>query len=277
MAMLLFPPTGSGKHIANLCAAVDIDDKDLEKLPQARRNDVVMLRKGHAELLLATLWKKIEALALPHANKLSEELTALQDQVEGEEDSLQTPVKKKARYDPLEAAGLLSPASDSGIVAHSPPQVSPPQSPNDVVQQEMTLYKTARTNKKAKEVRGDVECLKWWDKQVDEMPCLRMAAKALMGILSGSGGLELDIGGFKDVLPPKRGSTAPGLVEVQLLLNINKKLVTLKTDDIPKLGSNWMSHIPTRPFLPDDCMEVGHDEAVADDECTDLFGETETD
>jgi len=61
------------------------------------------------------------------------------------------------------------------------------------------------------------------------------------------------------------------------LLNINKKLVTLKTDDIPKLGSNWMNHIPTRPFLPDAYMEVGHDEAVGDDECTDLFGDAETD
>ena len=91
-----------------------------------------------------------------------------------------------------------------------------------------------------------------------------MAAKAWMGILSGSGVIELDIGGFKDVLSPKRGSAAPGLVEVQLLLNNNEKLVTMKTDDIPKLGSNWMSHIPTGPFLPDNHLEVGHDEAVAD-------------
>ena len=202
MAMLLFPPTGSGKHIHNPCAVVDIDDKDLEKLPQACRTDVEALRKGHAELLLAALWKKIEALVLPHANKLWEELTALQDQAEGEEDNLQTPVKKKARYDPLEADGLLSPASDSGSVAQLSSQEAPPQSPNEIVQQEIAHFKTARTDKKAKEVRGDLECLKWWDKQADDMPCLRMAAKALVGILSGFGGLEFDIGGFKDVLPP---------------------------------------------------------------------------
>jgi len=203
-------------------------------------------------------------------------LTALQDQAGGEEDSLQTPVKKKARYDPLEAAGLLSPASDSGSVARLSSQEAPPQSPNDIVQQEIAHFKTARTDKRAKEVHGDLECLKWWDKQADDMPCLRMAAKALMCILSGSGGLELDIGGFKDVLPPKRGSTMPGLVEVQLLLNINKKLVSLKTDEIPKLGDNWASHIPSRPFLPDDCMEVGNSEAHSGDhDCTDLFEETQ--
>ena len=83
-----------------------------------------------------------------------------------------------------------------------------------------------------KEVRGDLECLKWWDKQADAMRCLQTAVKALMGILSGSGCLELNIVGFKDILPPKRGSTMPGLVEVQLLMNINKKLISQKTDEI---------------------------------------------
>jgi len=98
------------------------------------------------------------------------------------------------------------------------------------------------------------------------------AAKALVDILSGSGGLELGIGGCKVVLPSKRGSTMPGLVEVQLLLNINKKLVSMNTDEIPK-----MRDIPSRPFLADDCMEVGNREAHASDhDCTDLFEETQS-
>jgi len=68
----------------------------------------------------------------------------------------------------------------------------------------------------------------------------------------------------------------PGLVEVQLLLNINKKFVSLKTDEIPKLGDNGAIHIPSRRFLPDDYMEVANSEAHdGDHDCTDLFEETQ--
>jgi len=69
------------------------------------------LEKHHGiELKKSSCWqlfalKKIEALALMHASKLWEELTALQDQAADEEDSLQTLVMKKTCFDKLAAVG----------------------------------------------------------------------------------------------------------------------------------------------------------------------------
>jgi len=53
-------------------------------------------------------------------------------------------------------------------------QVAEPQSPSENVQWEIDCFKTARTNKKATWVRGDMQCLKWWDKQAAEMSCLQI-------------------------------------------------------------------------------------------------------
>ncbi len=51
-----------------------------------------------------------------------------------------------------------------------------------------------------------------------DYPCLPMVAKAIFGMLPGSGALECDIGGFKDIIAPKRGLLDPGMVEVLLMV-----------------------------------------------------------
>ena len=78
----------------------------------------------------------------------------------------------------------------------TPPLATPLQTPKQIIQQEIDFYNSAIEDTKAKLVRGDIDCLKWWDRHADNMPCLRMVIKSLLGMLSGSGGFELDIGSF---------------------------------------------------------------------------------
>ena len=52
------------------------------------------------------------------------------------------------------------------------------------------------------------------------------------------------------------------------MLAINKHLVTLETEKIPKLGKEWESHIPKRPDFPDEYVEnrgTGDDGDIEDD------------
>jgi len=99
-----------------------------------------------------------------------------------------------------------------------------------------------------------------------------MAVKALMSILSGSGGLELNIGGFKDVLPPKQGSTAPWLVEAQHLLNINKKIFTLRLMPFSSWETTGQATFPTGSSC-----EMIDEAAPGDDDHSDLFEEPQID
>ena len=59
---------------------------------------------------------------------------------------------------------------------------------------------------------------------------------------------------------PQRGRLIPGLVEVQLLLNVNKGQCDLDSTKLPNLGSKWSDYIPKRPDFPKDYFsEVGND------------------
>ena len=168
----------------------------------------------------------------------------------------------------LAAAGLASPEVDSDSDDEAVSSAGAPTTPAELVDREWTfcLEKIAQKDKRFKKSDfNDARLLQWWDTQVDRMPCLRMVVKSLHGMLPGSGGLELDIGGFKDVIGPKRAQLDPGLVEVQLMLNVNKDLTTLDTLKIPKLGVGWRTHIPTRPKFPDDYFdEVEEEEQTTD-------------
>lgn len=56
---------------------------------------------------------------------------------------------------------------------------------------------------------------------------------------------------LKDVITPKCEHLNQGLVEVQLLLKINKELSTMNTLKIPDLGNQWKNFIPKRPAFPE--------------------------
>ncbi len=85
-------------------------------------------------------------------------------------------------------------------------------------------------------------------------------------MLPGAGGLECDIGGVGDIIAPKRGSLDPGLVEVNLMLRVNKTLQELETINTKRLGSNWQQQIPKRPYYPADYFEDEEENEDIDEE-----------
>ena len=68
--------------------------------------------------------------------------------------------------------------------------------------------------------------------------------------LTGSGGLECDIGGFKRVIRPERSNLGAGFVEAQLMLSLNLSLAQLDIAKVEDLGKDWPKYVPCRPKYP---------------------------
>jgi hypothetical protein len=79
-----------------------------------------------------------------------------------------------------------------------------------------------------------------------------MVALAFFGVLPGSGALECDIGGFKDIIGPKRARMDPAAVEMHLVVNKNDDLTELEPG---RLEPSWERLYPTRPSSPVDYYE----------------------
>jgi hypothetical protein len=100
------------------------------------------------------------------------------------------------------------------------------------------------------------DVLSWWTKHKGHFPCLRVVAFAVNGFLAGSGGLECDIGSFKDIITSKRSSLSSQVIEVLMMIRLNKTLNMSNTNNIPRLADDtWKRHWPTgRPELPPEYM-----------------------
>jgi hypothetical protein len=106
------------------------------------------------------------------------------------------------------------------------------------------------TDRKCDEEGKDM--LKWWTRYERHFPCLRVVAFAVNGFLAGSGGLECDIGSFKDIITAKRSSLSSPVIEVLMMIKLNKTLNISNTNDIPRLSDDtWERNWPKgRPELP---------------------------
>jgi hypothetical protein len=94
--------------------------------------------------------------------------------------------------------------------------------------------------------------LNWWTSHEQHFPCLRVVAFGVNGFLAGSGGLECDIGLFKDIITAKKSRLSSPVIEVLMMIKLNKTLNISNTNDIPRLSDDtWMRHWPMgRPELP---------------------------
>jgi hypothetical protein len=258
MAMLLHPKTGNGKFIDNLCQEISVTEAQVDELPSPRKDDIGGLKRHFAKHLKKAIWKQIHSLAMKPAGNVFQKLQASQDGDSCE--GYDSPQPKRARkINMFEMAGLSSP--ESTATGHSPGSgVALPNSPADVVDREIEFYKQAIMEQAVRAIDSDSAGLSWWDAHKDRMPCLRQVAKTIYGMLPGSGALELDIGAFKDIISPKRGSLGPGLVEVQMMLRINKDITTLDTTKVSKIGKHWTQHMPKRPDFPGGYFEESEDE-----------------
>jgi hypothetical protein len=124
---------------------------------------------------------------------------------------------------------------------------------NSEIQDYKTLSVTWKHSRSSRSL-ADCTAIEWWCRHgCEDFPILAKVALAIFGILPGSGGLECDIGGFKDVIGPKRSRLHPAAVEMHLVVDKNLDLAELDPGKLFQLPSDkWEKMYPTRPPSPVD-------------------------
>jgi hypothetical protein len=262
IAQLLHPELYSGRFIDSMCQVIEINDSSLTVVGRPSLPTVDVLRSNHAALLKAALWKKIRELALIAARELtyfrstSSQSPSVVAQ-SSQETLLMTQEPKsppRKRRSIATEVGLGSPDSAVSSVVDSPHRR--PMSASEQVDDEIQRYKTlGRWWQHGKEARQLVDCngIEWWGRwgERSKLPCLTKVAFAVFGLLPGSGALECDIGGFKDILAPKRSRLDPAAVEMHLVVRKNKDLTELDPGRLEQLpAAHWERLLPKRPASP---------------------------
>jgi hypothetical protein len=212
-------------------------------------------------LLKAAIWREIVRIAQLYNGF---ELLATGAAAVATRTAISSPPRKRRNLS--DQAGFCSPASgddDDGEEAAG--AVLLPRTAREAVEREKEDYFALD-----KTTADEENLAAFWNGMEKQMPALSRVAGGFLGALPGSGGLECDIGGVADLVGPKRASLKPGLVEAQLMIRVNKELVSLDTTEIVDLGKNWKDHIPSRPDYPVDYFDEetlsGQDSDDSDDD-----------
>jgi hypothetical protein len=268
LALLLHPELYKGSFIEDNCMAIDISDSDLTDTVRRAAPTLHDLRLRHAALVKAACWKKIRELAIVAGrstpmvtNRITQSLSqsSTLSFLPSQDTLIASPPRKKSKslagamYGSPESDTMGTPASPAAAVRSVPEQV------DDEMQRYKTLSRWWPYSKQDREIVG-INAIEWWLKYAEDerinLPCLTKVALAIFGVLPGSGALECDIGGFKDILGPKRSRMDPAAVEMHLVVDKNKDLTELdpgKLERIPQ--SNWDRLYPRRPVSPVDYHE----------------------
>jgi hypothetical protein len=257
MLLLLHPELYKGAFVRENCNLIDIFETGLKRMRYPNLPGTPELRNQHAELLLAALWRKIRQLAMEAGRATPSVARQLDLNSQSPVDSNhQTPPRKCPRHSLMSELGYAS--SESASEAETTSPVAPPMSIAEQVDMEIRRWRSLGDNwKHHKQDRrlpkdGSSTAIDWWVKwgETEDFPCLTKVALALFSLLPGSGALEWDIGCFKDIVQPKRASLGPGVVEMNVVVGLNRSLHELDTTKVAPLRENWAECIPTRPSSP---------------------------
>jgi hypothetical protein len=229
----------SGKILKKMINAIRIDSNDV---PIGWT--IETLRQQHFYFIVQFIWSKIsnlvEQVAAPIRRQVNAQASggALAPRPE-------PPAKRAKTVDVLSRALDMSDDEDERG-ADKRCNVTETQ----MVASEIAILKDIGSSNKATWSDPNRLC-SWWafKPQRTRMPCLGEVALAIFANKPSSGGLECDMGAMSDVLAPKRSSLRAGLVEVNMFLKINKRLMPTNPDDVILLGKEWEEKIPKCPVM----------------------------
>jgi hypothetical protein len=239
---MLYPPMTSGKILAKLINATNIDRLNI---PIGWTQE--SLQKQHFVFVNQFIWNKIRCLA----ETVAAPIVIKKKQMAG--NTLAGRLERSAKR--VKTLELLSAALD--IVADDDKKdVNGSgecfETTAQMVNAEVQVLKGIGDETNIELWPESTELCKWWARQTS-MPCLMQAALAILANKPSSGGFECNLGSLSDVLAPKRSSLCAGLVEINMFLKINKHLIPTNLTEVAlldkKMNLSWENNIPKRPVM----------------------------
>jgi len=237
---MLYPPMTSGKILAKLINATNIDRLDI--LVGWTQES---LQKQHFVFVNQFIWNKIKCLT----ETVAASIVLKKQQMAGSTlaQRLERPAKRVKTLELLSAALDIVVDDDKKDVNGSGECF---ETAAQMVNAEVQILKGIGAKTNIELWSESTELCKWWVRQTS-MPCLMQATLAILANKPSSGGLECDLGSLSDVLAPKRSSLCAGLVEINMFLKINKHLIPTNMAEVALLDKkmNWENNIPKRPVM----------------------------
>lgn len=254
---MMYPPMMSGKILAKLINATNIDRLDI---PIGWTQE--SLRKQHFVFVNQFVWNKIKCLA----ETVAAPIVLKKQQMAGSTPAwrLERPAKRVKTLELLSVAFDIVVDDDKKDVNGSGERF---ETAAQMVNAEVQILKGIGAGTNIELWPESAELCKWWVRQTS-MPCLMQAALAILANKPSSGGLECDLGNLLDVLAPKQSSLRAGLVEINMFLKINKHLISTNPAEVAPLDKkmNWENNIPKRLVM---ALYDGGEEEEKEEEDTD--------
>lgn len=239
MQSVLLPPLSGNVLIIKMINTIDIDEADVLTTWKTAGWTIEKLREHHIEVVTGYIWRVLNRLTV----RAAIQRLAPQGGVEVRERKRQRPNHSSSSISLINS--LLH--GDSALASLSDGQgddnMTAQLSPSEVAAMQINDFKTLKDNIEASTLPS------WFGKAENRrrFPDFSQVASAILACLPGSGGLECDFGSLPDIIRPKRASLKPGMVEVAMMLMLNKALIPIDPSEVPELGKDWRKHIPLRP------------------------------
>jgi hypothetical protein len=247
--------------------------KLLRKIINLFPDTMEMEKEQHYNFVSQHIWKQITQLVEQAAYHELTKVPMAEDQRQCERVVVtprDNPAKKMRYADPTKALLQSLIDSDAEVVSPESHQRSPPM----IAAAEIRCYK----NIPPSEWPVFEKTIEWWDSQSirEQMPCLSQVALAFLGCKPSAGPLECDFGSLNDVLAPKRAALSQGMVEIEMMLKLNKHLLLLHPEAVTKLpNSVWEAHIPNCPRCENNEGSNTDEEEVSVNDIVEESGEDE--